>query len=374
MTDIKLCRSAILCVCLICISLAFIPIAQAQDAAAGVEIGEINGAAFRIEVPQDWNGGLVMYAHGYATVGSPLPDYEQTDNPLRTAYLSRGFAIAESAYSKQGWAVKEALEDTEAVRRHFVQRYGQPNTTIITGHSMGGVITMGTIERYPEVYEGALPICGPLSPALDFMENHMFDMLVTFDYLFGTHHDDVPILADPTSESLNLEAVQAALDAKPETANRFALLFNAKPEHTARVLGFFQVILKELVERTGGNPLDNRNTVYAGFEDDVAVNRGVQRYAADPAAQEYLKQYYSPTGRISDPVLALHTTYDQLVPADYLNYYDVVVTREGNQDRFAMQFVAADGHCNISAEKTGAAFDDLLNWVTTGTRPTPGER
>jgi hypothetical protein len=33
------------------------------------EIGELNGAGFRISVPEKWNGGLVMYCHGY----SPTP-------------------------------------------------------------------------------------------------------------------------------------------------------------------------------------------------------------------------------------------------------------------------------------------------------------
>src|ERR1700680_1959097 len=33
-----------------------------------VETGEINGARFRIDMPEKWNGGLVMYCHGYAAV------------------------------------------------------------------------------------------------------------------------------------------------------------------------------------------------------------------------------------------------------------------------------------------------------------------
>ncbi|MEO8026206.1 MAG: hypothetical protein ABI823_07015, partial [Bryobacteraceae bacterium] len=29
------------------------------------ELGDINGAKFRIDVPEKWNGGLVVYCHGY---------------------------------------------------------------------------------------------------------------------------------------------------------------------------------------------------------------------------------------------------------------------------------------------------------------------
>ena len=34
-------------------------------AAPRTETGEIDGAKFRIDVPENWNGGLVMYCHGY---------------------------------------------------------------------------------------------------------------------------------------------------------------------------------------------------------------------------------------------------------------------------------------------------------------------
>lgn len=40
-------------------------------------------------------------------------------------------------------------------------------------------------------------------------------------------------------------------------------------------------IQAELVQRTGGNPFDNRDTVSSGGPDDAAVNRGVKRYAAE---------------------------------------------------------------------------------------------
>ena len=35
-------------------------------AAVHTEIGEINGAKFRIDLPEKWNGGLVVYCHGYS--------------------------------------------------------------------------------------------------------------------------------------------------------------------------------------------------------------------------------------------------------------------------------------------------------------------
>ena len=171
-----------------CVTLSlFVSLAPlyAQAPANRAETGAINGASFYIEVPAQWNKGLVMYTHGYTIAGSrpPAPDSGRM-KAFRDVFLSRGFAFAASDYSVQGWAVKEAIEDTEALRRYFVSTYGAPSETYITGHSMGGHITMAIVERYPEVYQGAMPMCGPLGAAVDFLNTGVFDMLVTFEALF----------------------------------------------------------------------------------------------------------------------------------------------------------------------------------------------
>jgi pimeloyl-ACP methyl ester carboxylesterase len=232
-------------------------------AEAKVETGQINGAAFRIDVPAEWNRGLVMYCHGYQVAGAPRGNWDNAQaKALREVFLSRGFAVAQSEYSTQGWAVKEALEDTEALRRYFVSKYGQPRETYVTGHSMGAFITIATLERYPEIYQGAMPLCGPLSPALDFFEDRVFDMLVTFEYFFpGTIGSLVEIPADFKFSLTGSEKVRAAIAAAPDKAAMFARRFNVTVNELPGVLSFFQVIVKELQQRAGGNPLDNRNKI-----------------------------------------------------------------------------------------------------------------
>src|SRR6266853_6073734 len=146
------------------------------------EIGEINGARFRIDVPEKWNGGLVMYCHGY----SPVPG--NFDNPKLNAmfdvFLNQGYAVAQSGYAAGGWAIQEAVQDTEALRRYFTNKYGKPKETIITGHSMGGFLTMMLMERFPNSYDAGMPLCGPLAPANYFMSRGAFDARVVFDYYF----------------------------------------------------------------------------------------------------------------------------------------------------------------------------------------------
>jgi pimeloyl-ACP methyl ester carboxylesterase len=341
-----------------------------QSPPSAVESGAINGAAFRIEIPAKWNKGLVMYAHGYRTVGAgPM----NPDNPFakafRDVFLSRGFAFAESAYSAQGWAVKEGIEDTEALRRHFVAKYGKPAETYIIGHSMGGHITVATIERYPEAYQGALPMCGPLGASVDFFNNGLFDMLVTFEAMFP---DTIGSPYEPRADTA--ARVKAAIAAQPDRAAAYGRRFGRAVGDLPPTLGFFHVIAAELKERAGGEPFDNRNRIYSGFGDDAALNRAVKRYAADPSAREYLRQYASPTGRTADPVLTIQTTSDSLVLGSDVTAYEVLTALAGTSDRFVARFVEAIGHCNFTPAQIGGAFDALLGWARHGKRPDAGEQ
>ena len=352
---------------------------QTPSAASGVETGAIAGAPFRIEVPDNWNGALVVYAHGYdaAKVPRPATNWDEARHAaIRTPFLSRGFAVAQSDFRTQGWAVKEALEDLEALRLHFIARHGKPSRTYLTGHSMGGFITVVMLEQHQDAYDGGLAICGPYLPALVFMTDSLFSMLVTFDAMFPDllhlAHDgrlDLAAAPGPTPQQMG-----AALQASPEKAARYAARFREKPEAVPYILSFYREILRELMARAGGNPFDNLGTIYMGFGDDAALNRSIGRYAADPAARAYLLANASTTGRHISPILALHTTDDPIVDPEYANLYEVESAQAGSGDLFVQRFVVASGHCAVDAPLVGAAFDDLVRWVEKKEKPAAGEQ
>ena len=360
--------------CLVLLSVLSVPLraqAPAQPAPANtVDRGVINGAPYYIEIPAQWNKGLVLYTHGYAVAsGKPRSQEFTPPKALRDVFLSRGFAFAASDYSVQGWAVKEAIEDTEALRRYFVSKHGAPAETYITGHSMGGHITMAIIERYPEAYQGAMPMCGPLGPAIEFLNTGLFDMLVTFEALFpGT----IGSPYEPSLETSN--KVKAAVAANLERATKYAQNYGRTVAQLPGALSLFHAIAGELKQRAGGEPFDNRNRIYVGFGDDVALNRSVKRYAALPSARDYVRQYATPTGRIADPMLAIHTTSDALVLGKDVTAYETPAALAGTSDRFVARFVEANGHCNFTPAQTGGAFDALLAWARDGKRPAPGEQ
>ena len=59
--------------------------------------GVLDGAAYLVEVPANWNGKLVMYAHGYAGTGATLGVGPPS---IRRYLIQNGYAWAASSYSK----------------------------------------------------------------------------------------------------------------------------------------------------------------------------------------------------------------------------------------------------------------------------------
>jgi len=337
------------------------------------ETGRLDGASFRIDIPKNWNRGLVLYFHGYEPTPLTLePQYPP--GRILQEILNRGYAVARSGYAAGGWAVPQAASETEALRRYFRKKHGTPRETFVMGHSMGGLLTVMALEEAPKDYAGGLALCGVLSPA-DLVMQRAFAARVAFDAFFPGVLPDVDHI--PPTFRMNdiptITNVQKALDANPEQAALVRQLANI---HTNRgladVLVFNTFVIEDLRLKSGGNPFDNRNLIYTGTANDPLLNERVHRYAADPNAYRFLADWYSPTGILRRRLLEVHTIYDPLVPASTTGWYNELTRRLGNGDDFVEQYVDRDGHCNITAAQTGLAFDELLNWVHNDQRPTPG--
>jgi pimeloyl-ACP methyl ester carboxylesterase len=337
-------------------------------------LGEINGAKFRIDVPDNWNGGLVMYCHGYNA--KPVTYDQPKLAPVLAVFVDQGYAVTQSGYAAGGWAIQEAVVDTENLRRYFVQKYGPVKETYVTGHSMGGFLTMMLMELNPAVYDAALPLCGPLAAPNYFMAR-AFDSRVVFDYYFpGVLPNPAKVDRGFQSDKETQARILQALDSSPDKAATLRGLNGGNIKNNkdlAGTVGFITYMLKELQERSGGNPFDNRNTIYTGTPDDNALNAGVKRYAADSKAVAYLREYYTPTGRITKPMLAVHTSYDPLVPAWIPDIYESLVEQTGAAPLFVQQYVPHDGHCTILPNEVARAFSELREWKSSGVRPSGGE-
>ncbi len=345
----------------------------AVAAQAKTEFGKLDGAAFRIDVPDDWNHGLVIYYHGYRTEnhGGIFDDKKPLD-PRLAVFTQAGYALIQSGYSQGGWAVEQAIPETEALRLYFARKYEKPKETYVAGSSMGGLLTVIAIEQSPEAYAGGLDLCGAAVDTPSLL-TRAFDLRVLFDYYFpGVLPNPAKVPVDYESSEDLKKKLTALLEAKPDAVAvllRFGGLHN---KDIADVLLFATWVLKDIERRAGGNPFDNRNTIYTGTPDDNALNDGVNRYAADPGALAYLQRYYRPTGHLTRPVLAIHTTYDQLVPPSVPGNYALLAREAGSGDFFVVQYVKRDGHCNFTPEEIDRGFAELRQWKNGGIKPAAG--
>jgi pimeloyl-ACP methyl ester carboxylesterase len=337
------------------------------------ELGTLNGVHFRIDVPQHFTGGLVLYCHGFDV---QIPWNRQPLSAPLQVFLRAGFAVAESQYRGTGWNVQDAIEDSEALRQYFIRHYGVPHRVIVAGHSMGGLVAVALIETDPEHFQGALPLCGALGSSYNLIQRRNFDPLVLFDYYYpGALGPPDHLPAGFVNSSATIARLARIINRHPERAAILTRYLELRsPQELPGMIAFYARLISELEQRAGGNPFNNTNTIYDVGPESAAVNRGVRRYHANPAARRYLLKYYTPSGELRRPVLAVHTLNDPLVPIWATNDYGTLVREKGRGYWFVQRWVPAYGHCAISARQTQGAFQSLLHWMETGDRAEPGEQ
>lgn len=351
------------------------PPVQLRSAAGLTEVGILDGAPYRIDIPADWNHSLVVYYHGYAV--HPVSFHIAHRLTGQQAPLfDRHFAVAESAYSQTGWALQQAYPETESLRRYFTKKFGQPHETYVAGGSMGGALVMVTLELNPKPYLGGLDLCGSVGATSDTFDRR-FALRAAFDVYFpGLMPPLVPVPQDFEPNRAERDRIAAALRRNPQAATTMRSFAGLRTDaDLASDIAYFTFVIADMQRRAGGNPFDNTNRIYAGTGSsaaDAALNDKVRRYTADPAARTYLVHHYTPTGRLGRPMLALHTLYDPIVTAPQLDSYNEKVLNAGFGSTLVQQYVDRDGHCNLTPDQVGDAFDELLQWTHSGRRPAPG--
>ena len=152
--------------------------------------GELKGAPFRIVVPANWNGTLLVYAHGYRDKADHPGEVDNRNadiapNPaFEPLLLAQGYALAGTAYKDNGWAVEEGIHDLKNLVTHFRGRVGHPEHTIIWGFSMGSVITFESMEKSGSFYDGALAACAVGAGATQSWDS-AGDLMLAYDTVFG---------------------------------------------------------------------------------------------------------------------------------------------------------------------------------------------
>jgi pimeloyl-ACP methyl ester carboxylesterase len=345
-----------------------------------IDSGTINKADYRIYFPENWKGKLVMFAHGHEFMGAPSQIKQSNYLPRLKPFLDRGFAVAASAYSSQGLAIKQGVDDTEALRKYFFKKYGKPDSTFMVGQSMGGGVAVATMENFDKNYHGAMPMC-PLSSPPYLQNRKEFDIYAVFNAFFP---NIVPSLSnvmdknvaytpsDPRQMGPKIQKIKEALMRDSTTAAAIAEHFDMKLSDLPMSLAFNENVLRDVAQKSGGNPFDNTNTVYTGFANDFELNKKVERVAAT-ASPDVLYAKYDRTGKIGKPIVLLHTIYDQLIPPQYgVTNFENLVQMQNRTQFLTVKLTNGQGHCQFTPEQVGKSFDELRLWVKTGVKAKAG--
>jgi len=163
-----------------------------------------------------------------------------------------------------------------------------------------------------------------------------------FDYLFpgvipGSAVDIPPDVVARWEEEY-APAVVLALAMSPEAGRELVRITGVPTERddiaavaaTAVGILWYNVIgTANAHRRLGGQPFDNSDRVYTRSSNDAAMNAGVARFKADPAALAAMSEFET-TGILKVPVVTLHTTGDPIVPFAQQSQYAKKVSLAGN--------------------------------------------
>jgi pimeloyl-ACP methyl ester carboxylesterase len=346
------------------------------------------GAQYAIFVPTSWNGDVVYYAHGIVDAALPVALPTGDGFPaLRDALGARGYAVAYSSFSENGWAVKDGAASTHALRAIFTRDVAKPNRSYVVGTSLGGLVAANLAEKHGSQYDGTLAMCAPLGGAIEEI-NYLANVRVLFDFLYpGVVPGDV--IHVPSPLDLNTQVLGPAQFAVMSNPTGLGIIARIKqtplagtsgPELATSLLYALAYNVRgidDLLARTHGHSMfDNSATQYeAAFPGLLpapllaAINGGVGRFTATPDALNYLEHYYTPDAAVTAPMVTLHTTQDPLVPFFHEAKYAQAVAAAGSSSQVLQRSVSRYGHCAFTTSEMTDAFDALAGWVTTGVKP-----
>jgi pimeloyl-ACP methyl ester carboxylesterase len=359
--------------------------------------GVLSGSNYRVEVPANWNGKLVMYAHGFAGNGAALG---VSNVSIRRHLIQNGYAWAASSYSKNYYDVRAGVEDTNALALAFndiASRAGRtlaaPSRIYIMGHSMGGHITGAAIEdeaattaKNKVKYAAALPMCGVMGDAELF--NQFAAMQVTAQALAGVpayptnKFDDIRTLVTnalfttfpsvPTAAGSKYVSVLKNITGGERPMFAQGLAFGGSFPSAWGALGGDGTITGILTQ----NVLDTSAYTYT-IDGDVAGSTALNAQAlkltaaadANRLRRDGLRWIPKINGEFKIPVVSIHTLGDLFVPFSMQQVYQKRVAAKGNSAFLVQRAIRGASHCDFTIAEQVEAFEAMAKWEREGVKP-----
>ena len=339
--------------------------------------GETKDSYYQFAVPADWNGTLVIWNHGYS-FSPPGPDPDL--GPLVDVQLAQGYAVAASSYSQSQWAVFATRRDNARLVEAFVEQVGEPSSIIMTGASLGGIVTADALERVDKFsVDGAFTFCGAMGGSRVWDGAH--DIRLTYDAVCGdvapipggaTGLPQAPGVIDPLAVAFATNACMGNLTPPqfrtPDQNERLAkFLENFIATDMAFATNGIANLIFDPGKLDGGQGLGNIGVVY----DDPDVDATIERVKADRKAAKKLKRNFTPRGEFENEnvkIVSLHTDKDGLVIVENQSEYQGVV----DADNLTVGVVVEDSptHCSFNAAELVAGWESLRGWLAGAPQPT----
>ncbi len=374
---------------------ATLPFAASAGTSTTRYWGISNGAGWRIEVPDNWNGDLVLYAHGYAGTGAQL--FVGTPAFIRDYLIANRYAWAASSYRANGYVPGVGAEDTNDLVKIF-KDVRLPNgkapklgRVYLYGVSMGGHVVGNMIERWrSNSFAGALPVCGVMG------DNELFDFFQDMYLLAETLTGHTPIVPTPADYYTNPQrgwlVTKTLLGTPfPTVLTPAGTLFKQMIENLSG--GDRPVYDQGFVGPNGGDfafnfgsavaspGRENESTVYQ-FDTDPTLlpeeqqfNATIVRVPLDSDIRDQNGIFNTATSspalnaNFKIPVLTLHTLGDLFVPFSMEQIYRRRAIEDGTSDRLVQRAIRGRGHCEFTSSEVSSAFADLVTWVVFGVTP-----
>jgi hypothetical protein len=326
----------------------------------------------------------------------PTANGSKSDLNKYSFAVQRGFAWVASSYRREGYGVAMAAADSDNARKFFIARIGKPQRTVLHGASYGGLVGAKLIETYAKNrdgstnFDGAFLNSGALTGAtLNYQ--HRVDLRAVYQYYCKNmpRADEAlyPLWNGvPPDSKMTLKELDAVVDECTGVGHPAAARTDQQKQNLANILGVMgypenllvrhmqagTLLFRDIVKNTtdGRNPFSNIGVHYKGSSDDVALNRDVARFDADPAAAAMIKADGDPTGVLPVPVVSIHSINDPQVVVEAQSAYLNFVKAAGSADHLVQAFTDERGHTAQSAPELAAGLDALMQWIEQGVKPT----